>query len=156
MGGSFGNWWGKFKWGDRQPGLLKGITWLELLADFEIASGVSCKRPQSEATWGARAELLRGIVKLIIKVRGTGANNFEVFFGASRRITNLAPFGANFLSGLLRRPTFVAGDATIRAVAVNAWQWTEEDKVKRIQLLEISYRNFRRGDFKRTEAEDLL
>ena len=53
--GEVGNWWGKLKWGDRQPGLLKGITWLELLADFEIASGVSCKRPQSEATWGGKS-----------------------------------------------------------------------------------------------------
>ena len=50
----------------------------------------------------------------------------------------------------------MAGEATIRAVAVNAWQWAEEDKVKRIQLHEISYRNFRRGDFKHIEAEDLL
>lgn len=106
----------------KQPGLLKGVTWLELLADFEIASGVNCKKPQSEATWGARAELLRGKVKLIIKVRGTGAKDMDLFFGTSKRITALAPFGAKFLSGLLRRPIFVAGEATIRAVAVNAWQ----------------------------------
>ena len=129
-----GNWWEKLKWGDRQPGLLKGVTWLELVADFEIASGINCKRPQSDATWGGRAELLRGIVKLILTVRGKGAGEMESFYGTSRRITALAPFGAKILSGLLRRPVFVAGEATVKAVAVNAWQWAEENKAPIIQL----------------------
>ena len=70
--GEIGNWWSKLKWGQRRAGMLKGVTWLELLVDFEIASGINCKKQQDEANWGARAELLRGIVKLIIKVRGTG------------------------------------------------------------------------------------
>ena len=127
-----------------------------MVADFEIATGINCKRPQSEATWGARAELLRRIVKLILKVRGPGTGAMESFFGTSKRITALAPFGANFLSGLLRRPTFVAGEATIKAVAVNAWQWAEESKVKRIQLHNVSYRNFKRGEFKCKGAEEML
>ena len=63
--GEVGNLWERLRWGGRYPGLLKGVTWLELLADFEIATGVNCKKSQSEATWGERAELLRGIVKLI-------------------------------------------------------------------------------------------
>ena len=67
----------------------------------------------------------------------------EKYFGTSKRITALAPFGAKFLSGLLRRPTFVAGEATIKAVAVNAWQWAEENKDKRIQLHSISDQNFK-------------
>jgi hypothetical protein len=100
--------------------------------------------------------LLRGIVKLILKVRGTGAAEMETYYGTSKRITALAPFGAKFLGGLLRRPSFVAGEATNKAVAVNAWQWAEEDKVKRIQLHEISYRNFKRGEFKGKEAEEKL
>ena len=87
-------------------------------------------RPQSNATWGARAELLGGIVKLILEVRGSGAAEMEIFYGTSKRITALAPFGAKFLSGLLRKPAFVAGEATIKAVAVNAWQWAEENKKK--------------------------
>ena len=154
--GEVGNWWGQLKWGERNPGQLKGVTWLELLADFEIATGVNCKKPQGEATWGSRAELLRGIVKLILKVRGPGAAEMENFFGTSKRITALAPFGAKFLSGLRRRPTFVAGEATIKAVAVNAWQWAEEGKKERIQLHSISYQNFKRGSFKCKEAREIL
>ena len=50
----------------------------------------------------------------------------------------------------------MAREATIRAVAVNAWQWAEDDKVKRIQLHEISHRNFKRGECKSNGAEDLL
>ena len=110
---------------------MKGVTWLELVTDFEIASEINCKRPQNNATWGARAELLRGIVKLILTVRGKGAGELEAFYGTSKRIIALAPFGAIFLSGLLRRPVFVAGEATIKAVAVNAWQWAEEKKRKK-------------------------
>ena len=71
----------------------------------------------------------------------------ESFYGTSKRITALAPFGAIFLSGLLRRPVLVAREATIKTVAVNAWQWAEENKEKRIQLHNISYRNFKRGEF---------
>ena len=80
----------------------------------------------------------------------------ETFFGRSKRITALAPFGAKFLSGLLRKPVFVAGEATIKAVAVNAWQWAEEGKEKRIQLHSISYRNFKRGNFRLKEVEEML
>ena len=105
--GEVGNWWGKLKWGGRNAGLLKGVTWLELLADFEIATGINCKKTQGEAAWGARAELLRGIVKLILKVRGPVTGAMESFFGTSKGITALAPFGAKFLSGLLRRPVLL-------------------------------------------------
>ena len=107
-------------------------------------------------SWGARAELLRGIAKLALKVRGPGIGAMESFFGASQRITALAPFGAKFFSGLLRRPVFVAGETTIKAVAVNAWQWAEEGKAGRIQLHNISYRNFKRGEFKLKEVEETL
>jgi hypothetical protein len=147
-----GNWWSQLKWGEQNAGQLKGVTWLELVADFEIATGINCKKPQKETTWGGRAEMLRGIVKLILKVRGPGMGALETFFGTSKRITALAPFGAKFLSGLRRRPVFVAGEATIRAVAVNAWQWAVEEKVQRIQLHDISYKNFKRGNFKDDEV----
>ena len=129
---------------------------MELVADFEIASGINCMRPQSNETWGARAELLRGLVKLILKVRGSGAAEMEFVYGTSKRITALAPFGARFLSGLLRKPAFVAGEATIKAVAVNSWQWAEENKETKIQLHNISYRNFKRGEFKAKGAEEKL
>ena len=150
--GEVGNWWSKLKWGEQNAGQLRGVTWLELLADFEIATGINCKRPQGEANWGSRAELLRGIVKLILKVRGPGVKAMEEFFGTSKRITALAPFGAKFLSGLRRRAVFVAGEATIKAVAVNAWQWAVEEKVERIQLHDVSYKNFKRGNFKSDEV----
>ena len=154
--GEVGNWWSQLKWGERNAGLLKGVTWLELLVDFEIASGINCKRPQGEAAWGARAGLLRGIVKLILKVRGPGTGAMEKFFGTSKRITALAPFGAKFLPGLLRKPVFVAGEATVKAVAVNAWQWAENNKTKNLQQHEISYRNFKRGDFKEKGVKEKL
>ena len=136
--------------------MLKGVTWLELVADFEIASGINCMRPQSNATWGARAELLRGILQLILNVRRSGAAEMEKFYGTSKRITAFAPFGAKNLSGLLRKPVFVAGEATIKAVAVNVWQWADENKEKRIQLHNTSYRNFKRGEFRAKGAEEKL
>ena len=80
----------------------------------------------------------------------------DTIYGTSPRITALAPFGAKFLSGLLRRPTFVAGDATVKAVAVNAWQWAEDSKTKRIQLHNVSYRSFVRGESKSKEADEAL
>ena len=80
----------------------------------------------------------------------------ESFYGTSRRITALAPFGAKFLSGLLRRPVFVAGEATVKAVAVNAWQWAEENKAPIIQLHKVSYSKFKRGEFKGKEAKEKL
>ena len=80
----------------------------------------------------------------------------DTCYGSSRRITALAPLGAKILSGLLRRPTFVAGEAAIKAVAVNAWQWAEEDKAKRIQLHKVSYGSFKRGAFKDKGAENRL
>ena len=96
-------------------------------------------------TWGERAELLRGIVKLILKVRALGSKNLEVEYGTSKRITSFASFGAIHLSGLSRRPVFASGEVAIKAAAVNAWQWAEEAKEKRIQLHVVSYKGFARG-----------
>ena len=93
---------------------------------------------------------------MVLKVRGPGTGAMQSFFGTSKRITALAPFGAKFLSGLLRRPVFVAGETTIKAFAVNAWQWAEEGKAGRIQLHHISYHNFKRGKFKLKEVEEVL
>ena len=129
---------------------------MELVTDFEVASGINCKRPQGNETWGARAELLRGIVKLILTIRGKGAGEMEAYYGTSKRITALAPFGAKFLSGLLRKPQFVAGEATIKAVAVNAWQWAEEGKADIIQKHMVNYTGFKRGTFKAREVEQKL
>ena len=113
-------------------------------------------QPQGAATWGARAEMLRGIIKLILKVRSPQSEALETVYGTSRRITSLAPFGILHLSGLLRRPVFVSGDATTKVVAVNAWQWAEEGKAARVQLHEISYKNFKRGTFKSDKVQQQL
>ena len=43
-----GHWWGQLRWGDRKPGLLKGVTWLELLVDFEVSVS-NQKAPQAGA-----------------------------------------------------------------------------------------------------------
>ena len=102
---------------------------------------------------GSKSRAHKGNVKLILTIRGKGAGEMEVYFGTSRRITALAPFGAKTLSGLLRRPQFVAGEATIKAVAVNAWQWAEEGKAKIIQQHMVSYSGFKRGAFKAKEVE---
>jgi hypothetical protein len=154
--GEIGHWWSGLRWADRNPGLLRGVTWLELLIDFELSSGVNCMRPNTAATWGDRAEMLRSIVKLVLKVRGSGVQALEKDYGTSRRITSLAPFGALHLSGLLRRPVFVSGMAAWKASAVNAWQWAEEDKVARIQLHTVSYQGFTRGGAKLEEVQDRL
>ena len=144
--GEIGHWWQLLRWGDRSPGQLRGVTWLELVTDLEIFSGVNCMRPSSiPSTWGERAELLRGIVKFILKVRAEGSKNLEVEYGTSRRITSFASFGALHLSGLSRRPAFASGEAAIKAAAVNAWQWAEEAKVNTIQLHVVSYKGFARG-----------
>ena len=112
-------------------------------------------KPQGKATWGDRAELLRGIVKLILKVRSPQKEALETVYGTSRRITALAPFGALHLGGLRRRPVFVA-EATPKVVAVNAWQWAEEGKVSRLQLHDANYRGFQRGERKSRAVQERL
>ena len=141
--------------GAQQPGLLKGVTWLELVADFELATGIDCKYPQNSACWGKRAETLRSVLKLVLKVRSPTKDALEKAYGTSRRITSLAPFGALHLGGLRRRPVFAA-EATPKVVAVNAWQWAEEGKVQRLQLHEVSYKNFQRGEGKLREVQERL
>ena len=47
--GEVGSWWSRLSWSDRQPGLLRGVTWLELLADFELTTGVNCIRPRMQS-----------------------------------------------------------------------------------------------------------
>ena len=90
-------------------------------------------RPSSTTgTWGERAELFRGIVKLIFMVRAEGSKSLEVEFGTSKRITSFASFGALHLSGLSRTPVFLSGEAAIKPAAVNAWPWAEESEVSRI------------------------
>ena len=128
-----GTWWQKLRWGPKLPGHLNGVFWLELLVDFELSTGVDCKQPQLTADWGKRAELLRSVLKLILKVRSPVPEALAATFGASRRISSLAPFGFQFLGGLTRRVTFVS-KATPKGVAVNAWQWAEEGKCSRPQL----------------------
>ena len=151
-----GAWWVQLRWGDRKPGLLKGVTWLELLVDFELSSGVNCMQPQGKATWGDRAELLRNIGKFVLKVRSPQKEALETVYGNSRRITALAPFGALHLGGLLRRPVFVSGPAASKAIAVNAWQWAEEGKEKLLQKHKVSYTGFKRGSFKSSQVASKL
>ena len=133
---------------------MRGVTWLELLVDFEVASGLCYKHPQSTADWGKRAEMLRGIVKLILQVRGPGRVALETIYGTPRRIISVAPCGALHIGGLLRRPTFVSGHTTIRAIAVNAWQWAEGGQQVRLQLHQLTYRGFNTGVAKSKEVEE--
>ena len=50
----------------------------------------------------------------------------------------------------------MGGDHTIKAIAVNAWQWAEESKVARLQLHELSYRGYKRGALKSKDVEERL
>ena len=50
----------------------------------------------------------------------------------------------------------MGGDHTVKAVAVNAWQWAEESKVARLQLHDLPYRGFKRGALKSKEVEERL
>ena len=156
--GEVGTWWSKLTWSHRFPGELKGVTWLELLIDFELSTGINCCRPSKAATdsWGQRAELLRHIVKLMLKVRGGGSKALENDYGVSPRVSSLSVFGAKFLPGLSRRPTFVSGARTPKATAVNAWQWAVEGKAKIPQLHKVSYVGFVRGGEKSTEVAERL
>ena len=98
--------------------------------------------------------MLRGIVKLILQVRGPSKVALETVYVTSRRITSLAPFGALHLGGLFRRPKFVGGDITIKAIAVNAWQWAEGGQQARLQLHQLSYKGFKRRAAKNREVEE--
>ena len=98
------------------------MTWLELVIDFELSTGVMCQRDTvDKASWGARAVLLKHIIKLLMLVRGTRGNLMKLHFGENKQTSSLASFGALKLEGLRRRPVFVKGEASTNCMAKNAW-----------------------------------
>ena len=49
------------------------VSWLELVVDLELATGINCAPPDEEnSTWGEKTVLLRQVVKLILTMRGGG------------------------------------------------------------------------------------
>ena len=98
------------------------VTWLELVIDFERSTGVMCQRDTvDKASWGARAVLLKHIIKLLMLVRGTRGNLMKLHFGENKQTSSLASFGALKLEGLRRRSVFVKGEASTNCMARNAW-----------------------------------
>ncbi len=98
------------------------MTWLELVIDFELSTGVMRQRDTAnKANWGTRAVLLKHIIKLLMLVRGTRGNLMKLHFGESKQTSSLASFGALKLEGLRRRPVFVKGEASTNCMARNAW-----------------------------------
>jgi hypothetical protein len=123
-------WWQQLVWTSRAELRPTGcslashqVTFLELLVDFELATGVICDRSQvARSSWDTRAKLLRVLIKNVIRLRGgKGWTNLAKSFGEQRAIASLASFGAKRLPGLGRRPVFVNRNSTIRCIATNAW-----------------------------------
>ena len=95
---------------------------MELVIDFELSTGGMCQKDTVEkATWGARAVLLKHIIKLLMLVRGTRGNLMKLHFGENKQTSSLACFGALKLEGLRRRPVFSKGECSTKCMARNAW-----------------------------------
>ena len=91
-------WWEKLKWSPRaenrpedQRQVDYTITWMELVIDFELSTGVMCQKDTADkAAWGARAVLLKHIIKLIMLVRGTPGHLLKPHFGVTQQTSSLA------------------------------------------------------------------
>ncbi len=121
-------WWEELRWSPRAENRPEDqihvdyITWLELVIDFELSTGVMCQRDTAnKANWGTSAVLLKHIIKLLMLVRGTRGNLMKLHFGENKQTSSLACSGALKLEGLRRRPIFVKGESSTNCMARNAW-----------------------------------
>ena len=98
----------KLRWAERSACRTGGnkvsrqVSWLELLVDFELTTGMACQREleESKAKWSERAKLLRIIVNAMLKVKGIDWKTIQKGFGDGRAMSSLAVFGAYRLPGL--------------------------------------------------------
>ena len=155
-------WWTTLRWSpiktDKGEGHARQVSWLELLLDFEIASGTRCCEPDMVKTssWGKRSELLHKIVVTLHKVRG-GSQNLKSAFGVSYAVSTLAPFGEPRLKGLLRRPRFAGGETTTRAIARAAWTWARSGATTPLSSTQgTDFTGFRVGLEKSQQVRDAL
>lgn len=125
------NWWlEQLRWSERdevEDGkrlIQKRTTFLELVVDFELATGVSCDYDEAEkGTWGERAMLLKKVIRSIVSVRGPKhGTTMKKLFGEIRLCSSLVAFGAGRMEGLRRKPEFFTREAAIRCIAKNAWE----------------------------------
>ena len=123
-------WWQQLRWtcmdSEREYGSSLAshqVSFMELVIDFEISTGFRCDRHNvQEHTWGTKAETLAKRIEMLTEVRKSSMGELKAGFGKSNKVTSLAPFGARNVVGLKRRPAFVAGMATIRCIATNAFR----------------------------------
>ena len=129
------------------------MSWLELLVDFEVDSGLRCMQDEPVTpSWGVRAVLLKHIVKIMLIVRGKGPKTMDKHWGCTKRIASLAPFGCLELEGLLRRPAFAGGVTTTRAVARNAWTWASSKSSATLREFHTDYKGFHVGGNHKSEV----
>ncbi len=123
------------------------MTWLELLVDFELYTGITCQTPSKDeqSTWGQRALLLKKVVKTLLACRGGGPGALKKDYGCSNRVTSLAPFGQHYAQGLRRRAMFAAGKATHRAVGANAYTWAISNTGESLSKHLTDYTGFKLG-----------
>ena len=103
------------------------MTWVELVIDFELATGIRCASDFTESpTWSARAKMLKYIVKKLLEVRSLQAGDLKLWYGDHQPgVASLASFGLKLAAGLRRRPRFVHPQ-TLRCVGKNAYSAAEE------------------------------
>ena len=79
-----GAWWQKLSWSPistmEGQGHSHQVSWLELLVEFELHTGVRCCEANAcpMPSWGERAKLLQKVVTQVLKVRGDGLKDLEI------------------------------------------------------------------------------
>ena len=155
--GEVAAWWQLLSWSPLAAtrGSKDKVTWLELVIDFELSTGVNCAHPDKVTGWGEKAVMLRQVVKLILSARGGGPKELHNLYGEDKNVYTLAPFGKKEAAGLRRRPKFV-DESTPKAVARNAWTWACDPQETPIQKHTVNYSGFTRGCFKDSSARQAL
>ena len=75
-------WWSRLRWtpksdhkniGASNAGKAKKkVTWLELVIDFELTTGLRCQEDRTEErSWEEKATLLKKIIRSLVNTRGT-------------------------------------------------------------------------------------
>ena len=87
--------------------------------------------------------ILKKVIRGIVVARGpTRGSTIKKLFGENKQAGGLMPFAGGLcrLEGLRRRPKFVAGDATVRCVARNAWEAGELRGAQEAHLWGLEFR----------------
>ena len=85
-----GWWWNQLNWtarvgsrvGDRSTA---EVSWLELVVDVELATGCRCTNDVlQEASWGARARVLKSLIYKLLEVRGVTSTFLKTWYGENK------------------------------------------------------------------------